>query len=168
MAWSTPKQWEYGDTLLASDLNDIADNLRYLNSRPKNITRTLTGTTVQISSVTSWQQLYTASLILGDNVNCLFNLRFPYVASDTATRNLYLDILIDNNLYLSSLTSTPTSFGAYIVAFTQASQITPVAFTAIWASPPKGEHTFTVVGKISNSALIQYYAAGAEFSVMEI
>lgn len=168
MAWSTPKQWEFGDSLLASDLNDIADNLRYLYDRPKNITRTLTGTTVQISSVTSWQQLYTSSIVLGNNTNCLLNLRFPYVTSDTATRNLYLDILIDNTLYLSSLTSTPTSFGAYIIAFTQAGQSTPVAFTSIWASPSRGEHTFTVVGKISNSAVIQYYATGSEFSVMEI
>lgn len=167
MAWTTPRQWNYGDTLTADRLNAISDNLEYLYKSPVKVWNTAS---VTHAITTSWAVLTDMKLEyeVTQGRGVLIGLRIPYVSCDTAIRNVYFDIRINGTSYLSTLGNTPSTNGSYLNLYTLAGETTPVRFLSYWKTPPKGRHTFEVMAKVSSTAVVVAYTAGSEFLVMEV
>lgn len=112
MSWTAPITWIFKQVWTASLFNQqIRDNLLYLKERPYDLAEL--GSSNQGSISTAWVKVTNSDLQIVVPVTGVlqFGWRFTFSHS-VANNHLSVDIFdIDNNVYLSSGTATPTTGG---------------------------------------------------------
>lgn len=169
MAYTDPKVFVTGEPLLAADLNEISDNVRYLFSPNRAIVTNRNITNVTVTG-TSWAAVsgFRLSLDVTSGRWLEIGLHIASAAFDTITRQCQFDIFIDDTNYLSSLTTTPLTNGLYAVSSSAAAtEATPVSFHVLWQAPAAGYHTLELRARLNGTGncalalantLSQFYA----------
>jgi hypothetical protein len=165
MAWNKPHKWVMGEPITAERMNAITDNVNYLYDIPLSVAP-ITGATHSIT--TAWEIVQGASVVHDVSIgrSLVFNFRSPYIYCLTALKYAYFDILINKKIYLSSLTTTATTYGSFVHYFATNGESSPVRFFGIWQAPHEGMYQFDVIAKATTT--VSLGIAGAEFSVMEV
>lgn len=158
--WTAPKTWEYKDALTASLYNaQLRDNLEFLKMKPRQYAdlrgvandapTVLTASWTAIND-TNWVCSITTSEV-DEEVFIYFGATFVLT---TAAQRIDWDILIDNNIYLSSLTATAFTNGVG-GAYVAVSNAFYFAFRHRYVVPTVGTHTFKLRAKttVSNSVV---------------
>lgn len=112
MSWTNPITWFFQQVWSASLFNQqIRDNLNYLKNRPYDLA--LLGTTDQTGVTTAWVAVTNSAVQIVLPVTAVLEFGWRiHVHSTTAAARFQLDIFdVDNGVYLSSGTATPTTNG---------------------------------------------------------
>lgn len=118
MSWTEPKTWNIGEELNVQKLNTyLRDNENYLLSRPKHVI-THRNYDVDISASLSVNNpipvddsVYTLQLDLKSDKIQVWMMATCMVNNITTTRGIAFDFLLNDTIYLSSMTSTALGRG---------------------------------------------------------
>lgn len=146
MAWHDPITWVFKTTILSATLlnQQIRDNLNYLKSKPKAVA-VLSGSD-QTGITTAWVKVTGSDLQIDvdDTVDLNFIIRL-HVRSTTGEARVGIDIWdADNNVYLSSGTLTPKTWGFGITSIATANIGHSIAFNIIVPNISDGIHNYEI------------------------
>lgn len=154
LLWTLPKDWSAKDPITKEELNKISDDLRYLYNPSRGIVTVRgTGTNATVTS-TSFVDLDAATYSLSVELS---GGRDAYVEMQGQLHNatvgafVYLDVFIDNSIYLSTLTGTPGAWGVWLQSQFVASSHMAVAFKHVIPAGTlsAGVHTFKPRWRVS-------------------
>lgn len=172
LLWTQPRNWITREPITKEKLNAISDDLLYLFN-PSFQMVTITNGTNQTTASTTMVDLDAASYGLTVELtgSRAVNVEMSGMWSQaTLAAFVYLDVFIDNSIYLSSLTATPLSTGltfaqAYVAAAYSATHMKrtiPAGFLSA------GVHTFKPRWRVSGGTGTWYEATvHSQFKVGE-
>ena len=139
--WSTPKNWNVGELLIANDFNaQLRDNMEWLKSRPFN-TLTISSTT---TTATSFAPVTGSSVSLSSVGGNMLIVFVGTVSNSSAGFITTLDLAIDGGRQGNSTT------GLIAVQTPVANYTDGVCMAFLTSTPPSlGSHAYTVHWKVS-------------------
>ena len=158
-AWTTPKTWQTGEALTASDMNaHIRDNLDHLHTRMENYDQ-YTGdeTSDYTTTSTSFVDVDSTNLavtITTTKDNALVLVHFHGAVSEGATARFCFDVAVDGTRVGgdNGITGCKPSTAGYEI---------PVSFTRLIVVPAAGAHTFKLQWVVEGNTVTLYAGTGA-------
>jgi len=167
--WNNPRNWRGGETLTSTQLNkQVKTNLLRLYQRNYAVFTerypAASYTTTSTSFVALGTEKWRLSLIsIGNNIDInLMNVAFNTVSANY----VYFDIRVDDDYYISSLTSTPLSDGLWrfrSIANTPVNHVWSHLLTGI----PTGLHSYEVFWKVNAGTGVVWLNSVSQFMVEE-
>jgi hypothetical protein len=161
--WTEPKtDWQEGEIVTEQEMNEIGENLEYLNERPGDVT--LLGTNRVVSS-TTFGAVTGLSVTLdtnGGDVLVIASVSAERSAGSDNT-NLLLDLAVDGNRVGDSSQGLVRSMAA--------TQVRHYGFAYLAQGLAAGSHTFAVharLGSTSSGQEATIMANGCVFLVKEV
>lgn len=174
LLWTSPRAFVAGNTLTASQMNEISNNCSYLFTRPqKTVSVRGTGTNFTTAS-TSFVDVDASLAFSLETGGGLLEINLLGIISNTVINTLTcFDVYMDSTTYLSSLTNTALTNGIWQQKTTVAASIDSIKATPYRievGGVPAGVHTFSLRWRVAAGTSTFYVATGnlAQFSVIEV
>ncbi len=152
MTWTTPKTWQVDELVTAADMNThIRDNLNALKSPPNAVyTPDETGDyTTQSGSFEAVDATNLALTLTTNGGDLLVHLHAT--VKNSASARIYFDVTVDG-------TRVAGDDGIIATALSDSPEV--VSFTRLVSGLSAGEHTVTLVWKVSAGTATLYAGAG--------
>lgn len=170
MAWTNPITWVFKQVWSATVFNQqIRDNLLFLKNRPYTVAAL--GSTNQTGISTAWTTITNSGLQIVVPVTAVLEFGWRITLSHTTVNNyVSIDIYdLDNNVYLSSGTATPSTAGLARLTLGLATGASIFSGSFLHVNVPAGTHNyeFRLIAQAASST-INNSAARNETWVKEV
>ena len=172
MAWTDPITWVFEQVISAGLLNQqIRDNLNYLKVKPIDIV-TFTGGDYSLFPANTWTKIPQADLVI--DIDGASNLEFGMrITITTGAADNYIDWDVydaDTNVYLSSGTSTPNTYGlGRFLVDNNTSRDGLLYAEAIWVDVADGAHNYEIhLRTVSNALSLEHASTTNQVWVREL
>jgi hypothetical protein len=167
--WTTPRTWASGDPITAIEMNKQRDNMEYLFKRPRDIVNYTSSSNISITSTSMDavdDSIFTLETIFtGGMAYIWFNGQF---FSSTSGAYLVLDVLVDDNNYLSSNASSPLANGIVRQGIIATSANVGISFGVVYNQALSGSHNFKLRAYRVTGAVQLSGNVYTQFGVLEI
>lgn len=171
--WTQPHTWKYKEVWTATQLNqEMRDNLEFLKMKPRNYAElrgvandTPTILTASWTAVndSNWQCNITTSEA---NEEVFLYLCVGFTVT-TSAQKVDFDILIDNSIYLSSLTATPSTNGIG-GTYVPTANAFYISLRHRYVVPSVGSHNFKLRAKTGTSNSVMTFITATQYAMFGV
>ena len=165
--WSTPRQWNVAEPVTSLKMRDISNGMDWLFQRPRNIVK-YRGTSASIAlSTTVWAAILDANLTLQlttatNNEDVFLSFSGVFSLAAVANNAIFLDWLVNDSVYVSSGSGTPSSGGCKALYNTGGSgALQQFQLIQHYTVPTAGLHTFKLRTLGSAANTVTYYSTSS-------